>query len=379
VEVFFSALIGYLCWRALQGDGAFVVASAIALGIAAGCRQSSILFLGPLWLFSLRKASLRQVCAGFSALLLTLVAWFFPMLHESGGAEKYFTSLLALWQMVPAKHTVLNSSITVSMARFFTILAITGMCFGGAVLLFFRPRRVTEEDSPQKAIFAWIWLIPGLLFFTFVFLNWVNSGYLLVLSPPVFAWLGAWAAGWYEQSPWGRVPKLALTGALAAANVAWFVQAPVYCSYRSVREAERELVSIRNDLNQLADSSDTLIVGFDSHFLGYRHAGYYLPQFLTVQYPELNYPQGARAFALERRDTQLLRSIPYERFTKFLLFPLPHGDAYQEYLGEVRQRFPNGRLVSRFVNGREFLSGSAEDLPLLFPKMTEHEQTQARR
>jgi hypothetical protein len=136
-------------------------------------------------------------------------------------------------------------------------------------------------------------------------------------------------------------------------------------------------VSIRNDLNRLADSSDTLIVGFDSHFLGYRHAGYYLPQFLTVQYPELNYPDGARAFAVERRDTQLLRSIPNERFKKFIIFPLPGGDAYQEYLGEVRQRFPKGALVSRFANGREFLSGSVADLSLLFPKMTQ-ERTCAR-
>jgi hypothetical protein len=30
---------------------------------------------------------------------------------------------------------------------------------------------------------------PGLLFFTFIYLNFVNSGYLLVLTPPLFAWV----------------------------------------------------------------------------------------------------------------------------------------------------------------------------------------------
>ena len=35
--------------------------------------------------------------------------------------------------------------------------------------------------------------------FSFVFLKFVNSGYLLILSPPLFAWLGGWMEDWYTQ------------------------------------------------------------------------------------------------------------------------------------------------------------------------------------
>ena len=259
-----------------------------------------------------------------------------------------------------------------SLARFCTIGAITAMCFGGAALLFFRPRAqstTTSRDNKDKRIFTWVWIAPGLLFFTFIFLKFVNSGYLLILSPPIFAWLGEWAGAWYVQNPDSRFPKALLAGALAAANLAWFLYAPVYSSYRSVCKAESELVSVRDDLNRIADSNDTLIVGFDSHFLGYRHAGYYLPQFLTVQFPELNYPGGKRVFTLEGRDTRLLSALPLERFKKFIVFPLPAGRGEQAYMNEFRQRFPKGALAT-FAGGREFLVGSTADLPLLFPTVT---------
>ena len=89
------------------------------------------------------------------------------------------------------------------MARLCTIIGITGLCFGAAALLFFRPRRQspgsTERDEDKK-VFTWVWIGPGLLFFTFVFLQFVNSGYLLILAPPVFAWLGAWGDDWYAKA-----------------------------------------------------------------------------------------------------------------------------------------------------------------------------------
>jgi hypothetical protein len=374
LEAFFSACVGYLCWRTYSGDSRFIVPSAIVLGIAAGCRQSSILFLGPLWLLSMRRAPRKRVWTGLAALAFTLAAWFIPMLRESGGAARYFASFLALWRLAPSRDTIFNSSIAMSLARFCTIVAITGLCFGSAALLFFWPRRqfiTTTGEDKDKRVFTWVWIGPGLLFFTFVFLKYVNSGYLLILSPPVFAWLGARAGDWwYAPASVSRIPKTLLVGALAAANLAWFVYAPVYCSYRSVREAESELVSVRDGLNGLADSNDTLIVGFDSHFLGYRHAGYYLPRFLTVQFPELSYPDGKRVFALEGRDTRLLNTLPLERFKKFILFPLPAGAAEKAYLNDVRQRFPKGALVSIYGGGHEFLGGSTAALPILFPKVT---------
>src|SRR5271157_5580262 len=51
VEAFFSALIGYLCWRIYGGAARFILPGAMAVGIAAGFRPSSLLLLAPLLLF----------------------------------------------------------------------------------------------------------------------------------------------------------------------------------------------------------------------------------------------------------------------------------------------------------------------------------------
>src|ERR1700679_1710355 len=85
VEAFFSGLIGYLCWRIVCGRDGFVLPSAIALGLSAGVRPSSLLFLAPLFLFSLRKCARKDKCVGITALGLTLGAWFVPMIAAAGG------------------------------------------------------------------------------------------------------------------------------------------------------------------------------------------------------------------------------------------------------------------------------------------------------
>ena len=371
IEACFSSAIGYLCWRSFSGDSRFVVPSAILLGVATGCRQSTILFLGPLWLLSIRKHSRRRIYAGFLALAVTLIAWISPMLRESGGAEKYFSSLLLLWRIAPGKDTVFNSSIFMSLARFCTIFGITGLCFGSATVWFLRPLRqqATMPTDRDKKLFTWVWIGPGFLFFTFVFLKYVNSGYLLILSPPIFAWLGVWASDWYAD-PGGRTRKAWVAAAMITVNVAGFLYAPVYCSYRSVRETEAELVSVRDGLGRVAEPSEAVIVGFDSHFLGYRHAGYYLPGYVTVQFPALNYPEGKRVFAVENRNTTFLTVLPPDSIKTFVLFPLPAGETYSRYLEEVRKRFPAGALTSTVVDGREYFTGSSTDLQFLFPGLT---------
>ncbi|HYM12888.1 MAG TPA: DUF2723 domain-containing protein [Bryobacterales bacterium] len=364
LEAFFSSLVGYLCWRAYQGRAWFLVPAAVALGIAAGFRQSTLLFLGPLWLLSLRRARWDQRIVGAGALVLSVLAWFVPMLAASGGATVYFGALYRLWRMVPAKRTVVNSSIAMSVARFCYIAGGYGICFGAASCLpcLASPAAASDRD---KKVFTWVWILPGLLFFTFVFFVFVNSGYLLVLSPPVFAWLGWRAAVWYGGAPMRR-GKMFLVGAFAAINTAFFLLAPLYCSYRSVRNFERELTRGLSSVRSLGGPSDTLIVGVDAHFLGYRHAGYYLPDYLTVQYPELQFPAGERVFAMERRETVLLGKLPPGRFNSFVIFPLPPGEEYQEYLQKLSDRFPPGELRAAVAEGRKFLIPAAQ-LRALFP------------
>jgi hypothetical protein len=134
-----------------------------------------------------------------------------------------------------------------------------------------------------------------------------------------------------------------------------------------VRQFETQLAGIRKSLRDVASPDNTLILSFDSHFLGYRHAGYYLPDYWTVQYPEVALPAGLRVFAMRRNQTHLLSRLPVEQYENFVVFPLPEGASFREYLQKLRARFPERGLRVEMAGGREFLMGKTADLPVLFP------------
>jgi hypothetical protein len=134
VEAFFSALLGYLCWQIDRGKANFILPTAILLGISAGVRPSSLLLLAPLFLYSLRTAAVKKMLLGITALGLTLIAWFLPMIWASGGFDAYFGALVSLWRLVPSKDTVFNSSPATSIARACVIVFIGFLCFGAAWL-----------------------------------------------------------------------------------------------------------------------------------------------------------------------------------------------------------------------------------------------------
>jgi Protein of unknown function (DUF2723) len=370
VEAFFSGLIGYLCWRTYSGDKKFALPAAIALGVSAGVRPSSLLFLTPLFLLSLHAATLRRIASSFAALALTLAAWFIPMIRASGGLKAYLQALTSLWRMVPAKETVFSSSPATSIVRAITIGFIYLLCFGAASLAPLGATFLTKPVDPRKKWFTLVWIAPGLCFFTFGYLKFVNSGYLLLLFAPTCIWLGRWAAAWYEHTGWNRVLKRAVIAGFAATNVLIFLASPLYCSYRSVRHFEAELASIRTALPQFAPAPDTLIVSMDSHFLGFRHAGYYNPEYVTLEYPALMQADGYRVFAMRGDDTQLAAELPTAGYTRFVLFPLPAGDDdYRQYMQSVEAKLPAQDLRIDTLGGHDYISAPIADLPLLFPDM----------
>ena len=367
VEAFFSALTGYLCWRADRGDSGYIVPAAFTVGAAAGFRPSSALFLAPLLIFSLRRAPRKLAACGMGALLLTLLAWFIPMVWI-GGPRAWFSSLLSLWLTVPGKASIFNSSPFNSVARAATIIGIYFLCFGCAALLTLRAGDSSSVHNRSKVIFTRVWIFPGLLFFTFVYLKFVNSGYLLIVAPPVYAWMGLWATNWYERVRLSKPARTLLIGAGAAANAAIFIFAPFYCSYNQVRRFESELSNILAVIPRIAAPGETMIVGVDSHFLGYRHAGYYLPGYLTVQFPEVKLAD-VKVFAMRNRDTGLMSTIDTGAIRNFVIFPLPANDPeYSDYMKQLRQRIPSGDLRVITQGGNEYAFGPIDDLHCFFPR-----------
>lgn len=365
VEAFFSALVGYFCWKVYTGNRTFLVPASVALALAAGFRPSSGLLLAPLWLFSIWRTDWRWRCLALLVAGAGTLAWFLPMTAMAGGIGPYFASLAHQWLANPGRRTVLYSA-WLPVARAITIGWVIVICFGAASPFLFHKSKRPLDLSRDRHTFTWVWIAPGLLFFTFIFFVFINSGYLLVLSPPVFAWLSARIEDFLGSERQPLLRRAALAVGLAA-NCAFFVWAPLYCSYRSVRNFERKLSAVTRDFREHLNPSKTLIVGFDSHFMGFRHAGYYLPAFVTVQYPELSYSDGFRVRLMHDDDTQLVGSFGAGGFSQFALFPLPEGKEFAAYEKEVLAKFPPGVVSTVVIGKSRVLMAPISALPVLFP------------
>ncbi len=369
VEAFFSGLLGWLCWRISSGNRALLLPGSILFGLCAGIRPSSFVFLAPLFLFSLRRMGIGRIILALTVLLVVLLAWFVPMIVASGGLHAYFGALSELWKTQAGKKTVFNSAPTYTIVRAFTIGFIYLLTFGLASIAPFGLKNSASPADRQKVIFTLAWITPALCFFTFIFLYFVNSGYLLLLLAPACLWLGLWISCWYTRSPSTRPLKFGLIAACVAVNTLIFLAAPLYCSYRSVRRLEAEVRSVQSALPQIGPPDTTLIVSFDSHFLGFRHAGYYLPQYHNIEYPEVKMPDGIRAFAMYGQDTSLITRLP-SSYSRFVLFPLPaSGTGFVQYLKKVTDKLPPQDLHTTVIDHHTFVTAPATDLHFLFPKL----------
>ena len=344
VEAFFSALIGWLCWQTYCGKRDRSLISAVVLGLCIGFRQSSCLFLGPLWLFSLSGKSKSTVAKAVGVLALVCTAWFAPMAVESGGAINFFQGLYDLWTAVAGQQTAFTTTevggLWLVFARAVAIIVIFAVTFGffsfSTVSLAATWGRRTDgaERNVERSLFFIVWLVPGLLFFTFIYLNYVNSGYLLVLTPPLFAWFGRAASTGLTLG--GKRARAIQFAALAALNTWIFLSAPMYFSRRSVLEFEREWSRTVEFVRATYDPETTVLIGLDAHFHGFRHASYYLPEYRIFAYPAARVAGQIRLLTAQNRDSRMAappRSLlPYQQV---VLLPMPRGGDTEGYFEKI--------------------------------------------
>jgi hypothetical protein len=97
-----------------------------------------------------------------------------------------------------------------------------------------------------------------------------------------------------------------------------------------------------------------------------------LPEYLTLQYPEVPLASTTGVFAMRHRDTRMVSRLQIDSFRDFILFPLPSSDQeYLAYMQRVQARFAAGDLHVITSNGRELLTGPVTALRVLFPNTIE--------
>jgi hypothetical protein len=173
-EAFFATLIAYISYKVLKGNQKLFYPSAIILGLAGGFRQDLIIFMLPLWLFSLyySNRSILKIIKAFAVLIPSILVWFVPTVLLTGGIAPYIYASGHLSSDIGNTSILLGASFFIHfvmlVALFSWLILATGI-IGILFLIFFiinERRNILNKNSLKnpKFIFLLLWILPMLIF-----------------------------------------------------------------------------------------------------------------------------------------------------------------------------------------------------------------------
>ncbi|HEY4690063.1 MAG TPA: glycosyltransferase family 39 protein [Anaerolineae bacterium] len=300
IEAFFVTAIAIACLDAMRGSPRAAFASAILLGLAGGIRQTTLVLMLPVWLFSLRRIDWRRRCVALGLLALTCAGWFAPTVILSGGLADYLEASRAIGGGVLASLELFKggTSFLDPFARL-GMYSIYGLMLGlvaigyGLIKVATQARATLRRWLPDTRfqVLA-LWLIPNLILYaplvrapghTFSFMP-----ALVILAAAALVMLGRNLAHRFAR-PASRITT-ALTGAVLITNIVFFLAAPPYLfgiqrvitttpSWSTIQYRDRYIAERVAYITQHFDPATTLILTAGPD---YRHPDYYLREYPTL-------------------------------------------------------------------------------------------------
>jgi hypothetical protein len=284
VDSFFTTVIAFFCWKTYKGEHKYVWLAAIALGIAGGMRIYTLIFLFPLWIFSLKGMPPKKILASFVVLGIVCALWSVPMLHMTGGWNAYkeayrelliFTAVLGV-----ERQSALMRLYSTPILKFVIYGVGAGIFILGLAAYDIIRRKQLTILSRKKIVFFLLWLLPSLLFYLWVGLHSGIPGYALIILPALFILTAAsleYFSNTLKQLT-GRNFFTSMTLSIIVINICLFFFSNFQTSYREIRNHDRNL-SIMIDAIMKFNSDNTAIFVEPYIFYGFRHFQYYLPDY----------------------------------------------------------------------------------------------------
>ena len=205
-------------FHASRGRPDRTIAASLLWGLAAGFRQDLLVILGPLWLWTIAPVAWRDRAIAAGSVAAGCLFWLVPSALGSGRLDGYVAALAAqagrVETMSPiasgAPQLVSNLSLS-AYGLFWGSLAI------GLVMLVRGLARLAAVGRSPNATFFALWIVPALVFYTFVHTG--DPAYVLSVLPAIFVAFAAWLDAIGAGRPWA----IALGMVVAVAQGAFFI------------------------------------------------------------------------------------------------------------------------------------------------------------
>jgi hypothetical protein len=282
VLAFFSTIVALAAHRRISHPSRVALWQVTLLyGIAGGFRPDLLLFLGPLWLLCVLRATWRErVLSGMLA-AIGFTAWFLPTALLSGGLGEYWAVLSAyFFRDVLVRYSSTHNGLPALGANlrelgnylFYALYAQTPLALLAAVWLVWTSRWREEQ--------GWwligLWIAPMLGFYAIVHIG--DPGYVFALLPGLCLLIGRFVrqAGRATFGRLGFGGRVLLPIALSVAlglNTGLFLFRPMPLSAAGIRRSEASLDSKLQYLRSRYQPDEVAVLSY-AYF---KHLRYYLP------------------------------------------------------------------------------------------------------
>lgn len=292
LEGLFSVIFAYCCYNIIIGERKWLLISAIVLGLATGARQNIIIMFLPLWLYTIRKCSNKNILISFIVFGVTCLTWFIPTILLSGGVKKYFIALNAQFRSVVLHPAPFLTQILIR-SKIFATFMVYSLTFGLIPMFyyfgrFFRMPSIVEDIRLKFLLF---WFVPT-IFFLIGLTIW-NPGHVVLILPPLFICLAESIKGFSMdiQESFKRmsvkrskfISKIFSYNTILVLSVVLLILINCYIflfkdtpvSHAAIRKESRNLAELVR-LTKSFDPNKTMILNCRFN----TQAGYYLPDYL---------------------------------------------------------------------------------------------------
>jgi hypothetical protein len=371
VEAFFSTLIALLCWRILKGEHKYIWLAAVVLGIAGGVRQNTIVFLLPLWLFSVKGVPIRKTILSLGLLGIVCLLWFTPMVWMTGGWHAYREAFRELWLFNTGHFSVFEKGwwsfkiFSSSLLKFIIYslgVGVAILCFAALSLIRHGKLRLLDRN---KVFFFSLWILPSFFFYLTIFIHPANPGYILIFVPALFILTSVSIITitdnlrLHTKRDFSKL--LSLTIMIIGIYIFFFSRYPV--SYREIRNHDRNLTIMLDGIRVFNPENTVIFVG-PYIFYGFRHIMYYLPEYRVYLNDVRHSPIGERMKSFWAINKETFHS-------EDIIIPHNFNNFIVPMYSDIRDRASKtkGENITILSNGILIASGHFGMIKEFFPEL----------
>lgn len=295
LDLFASAIVSWLCWRTKKSQlTQTALTTAFALGLVGAFRPQTMVFLLPLFLYSLWSYRLSKVFLCMLVLGLTFGVFFLPSAMMSGGPLTFLQLMQGTVPVFRSRETVAKSvrlgryvgNFDIILRYIFRVLGEIGVPL--LLIGMLKSKHFPYVWRNSKLRFLAIWILPTCLVYLVIWPG--NLGTIFVCMPPFFLLSGLGLTYVFRAKVFGRKLSTLVLFAVLMWGVVQFAVLPHYPlgesyrgfdNYRYLSSLDRHF-NTRFDLLDGIPSEGTVVFAND-----YRHLQYYRPNYRVFSYPYL--------------------------------------------------------------------------------------------